>query len=287
MRQGTIAVITGASSGIGAATAEAFAARGCRLVLGARRAGALDEVRERVMRRYGVEAVAMRCDVRDADDVCRLANAAVERFGGIDVFVNNAGVGFYGRVEDTAPDDFRDLIETNLLGVHHGVRAAVPVMRRQRRGHLVIVGSVVGKRGWAMHGAYAATKFALTGLAQTLRAELAGSGVTVSLILPGSTRTPFFDAARVVSPGYRPRPMGFVRSPEEVARRIVRSVDHPTPEVHTIPFIRPALVLAEAFPAIADIAAKWYYRSVMRGISRTSRSSAEADDTASTTGGTA
>ncbi len=262
--QGTVVVITGASSGIGLATAHAFAKRGCRLVLGARREELLGRVRDDLARRYATEAVAQRCDVRRAEEAQRLVETATRRFGRLDVLVNNAGAGHYGRVEDTSEQDLRELIETNLLGIFHGIRAAVPVMRRQRSGHIVNVGSAAGKRSWPFHGPYAATKFAVEGLTQALSAELAGSGVTVSLVVPASTRTPFFETAKLAVPGFRPQPIGRMQSAAQVAEKIVRTVDHPAPEVITVPLLRAAFVLAEAFPRLADFAAKRYYLDAMR-----------------------
>ena len=264
MRRGSVVVITGASSGIGLATAHAFAKRGCRLVLGARREELLGRVRDDLARRYATEAVAQRCDVRRAEEAQRLVETATRRFGRLDVLVNNAGAGHYGRVEDTSEQDLRELIETNLLGIFHGIRAAVPVMRRQRSGHIVNVGSAAGKRSWPFHGPYAATKFAVEGLTQALSAELAGSGVTVSLVVPASTRTPFFETAKLAVPGFRPQPIGRMQSAAQVAEKIVRTVDHPAPEVITVPLLRAAFVLAEAFPRLADFAAKRYYRDAMR-----------------------
>ena len=254
-----VAVITGASSGIGRATAEAFAAAGYDLVLGARRLALLQQVAAEVHNRSGAEAAAVACDVHSAADVQRLVDTAMERFGRLDVLVANAGAGLYGRIEDTSDEDFRDLLDTNVLGVVRSVRAAMPVMRRQGRGHIVIVGSVVGKRAWPLHGAYAASKFALTGLAQSLRAELAGSGVTASLVLPMTTRTEFFSAARAPSPRYQSQPRGMVQSPETVARVILRSVDHPAAEVYTFAPMRLALWLAGAFPVLPELAARRYY----------------------------
>ncbi len=264
MRRGSVVVITGASSGIGLATAHAFAKRGCRLVLGARREELLGRVRDDLARRYATEAVAQRCDVRRAEEWQRLVETATRRFGRLDVLVNNAGAGHYGRVEDTSEQDLRELIETNLLGIFHGIRAAVPVMRRQRSGHIVNVGSAAGKRSWPFHGPYAATKFAVEGLTQALSAELAGSGVTVSLVVPASTRTPFFETAKLAVPGFRPQPIGRMQSAAQVAEKIVRTVDHPAPEVITVPLLRAAFVLAEAFPRLADFAAKRYYLDAMR-----------------------
>lgn len=286
MRQGSVVIITGASSGIGQATAQAFAKRGCRLVLAARREHLLSRVQERLVERYAVEAVGLRCDVRQPADVHNLVETATARFGRLDVLVNNAGVGHYGRVEDTTEQDLRDLIETNLLGVFYGIQAAVPVMRRQGSGHIVNIGSAAGKRSWPFHGPYAATKFAIDGLTQALRAELAGSGVTVSLIVPASTRTPFFETAKLAVPGFRPEPIGRMQSAAQVAEKIVRSVDHPAPEVITVPLLRAAFVLAEAFPRLADFAAKRYYRDAVRR-SASGSASGTAAETAAASAGTA
>jgi len=283
---GKAAVITGASSGIGAATAEAFARRGWHVVLGARSLEALEEIATRLRARYGVGAIAMRCDVRHEDDVEALVRTALERFGTLDALVANAGVGFYGRVEETTPSDFRELFDVNVVGVLNAIRAAVPIMRRQRRGHIAIVGSAAGKRAWPFHGAYAATKFALDGLTQALRAELAGSGVTASLVLPANTRTPFFERARTVTRGYTPTPFGPVQSAEAVAARIVRSVEHPAPEIDTQPLLRPAYVLATAFPRLADAAARFYYSRTIKRLSSAEapRSGRTEDATTATTG---
>jgi short-subunit dehydrogenase len=118
-----------------------------------------------------------------------------------------------------------------------------------------------------------------------LRAELAGSGVTVSLVLPGSTRTPFFERAKSVVPGLEPKPLGLVQPAEKVAEKIVRTVDRPRPEVDAIPILRPAWVLAEAFPFLPDLAGRWYYSRVAARLGLDS-APAPSEDAASRTTGT-
>ena len=259
-----VVVITGASAGIGRATAVRFAAEGASLVLAARSQERLERLAERLEHRFGVETLVVRCDLRRQDEVGGMVEAAMASFGRIDVLVNNAGFGLYGRIEDTPEEAFRDVLETNVLGVHHAIRAVLPHMRRQASGHIVNVGSVVGKRSWPYHGAYAASKFALTGLTQALRGELAGSGVTVSLVLPASTATEFFANAPAYSPEYVPAPLGPVQTPGQVARAIVRSVRKPSPEVHMQPLMRVAHVLGDLFPGVTAWASELHYRWLQR-----------------------
>jgi hypothetical protein len=259
LRPGLVAVITGAGSGIGRATALHFSKHGARLLL-ADADGAAVERTAAVVERYGGEAAAVECDLRDDLAVDALFESAAKRFGRLDVLVANAGRGLYGRVEDTPVEAFRDLLDVNVLGVHRCVRLAIPLMRAQREGHLVIVGSVNGKISWPHHGAYAATKFALTGLSQSLRMELAGSGVTCSLVLPMNVNTGFFANAEVVTGGYVPRPIGRAHSADRVAQAIVRSIDRPSREINMVPQFRLASTIAEAVPWLADAAGGWWYR---------------------------
>ncbi len=264
MNDRPVVVITGASAGIGRATAVRFAREGANVVLAARSQERLERLAERLEERFSVETLVAQCDVREHEDLDALVEAATARFGRIDVLVNNAGFGLYGRVEDTPEGAFRDLLETNVLGTHHAIRAVLPHMRRQGSGHIVNVGSVVGKRSWPYHGAYAASKFALTGLTQALRGELAGSGVTVSLVLPASTDTEFFANAPTYSPEYVPAPLGPVQTPGQVARAIVRSVQRPSPEVHMQPLMRVAHVLGDVFPGLTAWASELHYRWLQR-----------------------
>lgn len=187
---GTSVIITGASSGIGRATAQAFARQGARLVLAARREALLEEVAEEC-RELGAEAVVVPTDVTDADAMKRLADRAVKTFGGIDVWVSNAGVGAIGRFEETPIEAHRRVIETNLLGPLYGAHAVIPVFRRQGHGTLI---NTVSVGAWApapYAAAYAASKFGHEGLLESLRAELVDQpGIHVCGVYPSFTDTP-------------------------------------------------------------------------------------------------
>ena len=225
---GAVVVITGASSGIGRAAARAFAERDARLVLAARREEPLREAADEC-RRLGVDAVAVPTDVTDEAAVEGLARQAAERFGGIDVWVNNAGVYLAGSFEDTPPEAFRRVIEVNLFGCVNGARAALPRLRA-RNGVLINVASVAGASTYPYFSAYVASKWAVRGWSATLRQELFGSGVDVCTILPASIDTPLFQHAANYT-GWLLKAMNPVYTPEMVAEAMIRCAERPTREV--------------------------------------------------------
>ena len=188
-------LITGASSGIGRAAAIAFAEAGANLVLVARRAGTLAEV-ARQARKLGVRTLVTPTDVTRATEVKACFKKALEKFGTIDIVVNNAGVLIPAAVVDTRRADLQAMLNVNLFGALNVMQAAVPIMRRQGHGHIVNVGSLAGRRGFSPLGAYSATKFALVGLTEALRTELVGENVYVSLVLPSVIDTPMAEAAQ-------------------------------------------------------------------------------------------
>ena len=194
MASDPVLLITGASSGIGAATARAAAEAGYRLVLGARSEERLEALAGEL---GGADrAIAVRCDVTDWDDNERLAASAVEAFGGFDAVFANAGFGAARGFLEGSPEQWREMVLTNVLGVALTIRATLPGLLERERGHFVITSSVAGRR--ALPGSmYSATKWAVTAIGEALRQELRtmheNDGIRVTLIEPGMVDTPFFD----------------------------------------------------------------------------------------------
>jgi NAD(P)-dependent dehydrogenase (short-subunit alcohol dehydrogenase family) len=223
-------VITGASSGIGRAAALAFAREGARLVLAARGEDGLRAVACDV-ERLGALAVAVPTDVRDETAVVALADRAVDAFGGIDVWVNCAGVIAYGRFEAVPSDVFRAVIETNLFGHVHGARAALPRFRAQGAGVLINLASVWGRVTTPDVSAYVTSKFAVRAFSECLRHEVRDArGIDVATILPQAVDTPIFARAANYA-GRAVRPVPPLVDPHEVARGIVRCARSPRREV--------------------------------------------------------
>jgi 3-oxoacyl-[acyl-carrier protein] reductase len=183
----TVAVITGASAGIGRATARELVGAGARVVLGARRKERLDAVEAE----YPGQVATVEMDVRSVEDCNRLVDTAMERFGRLDILVANAGIGMYGGILDHTDEALTTMLDTNIAGTVWPIRAALPHMIETGRGDIVIVASVAGFRGGADEAVYAATKFAQVGLAGALDRELRGKGIRVTTIGPAGTATEF------------------------------------------------------------------------------------------------
>ena len=216
-----MAVVTGASSGIGEATALALAGRGAAVMLTAR---AEEKLRflEREISAAGGQALAVRTDVTDRNSVEAMVERTIEAFGSLDVLVNNAGLGLSGRVAELRAEDLRHVLEVNLVGPLVCIQAALPHMRHG--GRIINVSSVVGKRAIPKVSGYCATKSALNALSDALRVEVAGRGITVTSVYPGTTQTAFRENSRRTKDekrGWRPR--GVV--PEEVAAKIAAAAE--------------------------------------------------------------
>jgi NADP-dependent 3-hydroxy acid dehydrogenase YdfG len=216
-----VVVITGASSGVGHATARKFAERGARIVVGARRIDILNEFVDSITRAGG-QAAAVQTDVSERSQVEWLARAAVERFGRIDTWVNNAGISIYATFDKLTDEEIRRLMDVNFMGTVYGIQAALAVMREQGEGTIINVASVAGKRGFPLQSIYTASKFAIVGLGEALRAELAKSwpAIHISTICTPAINTAFFDNARTKE-GYTAKPMPPLDCAEYPKREVI------------------------------------------------------------------
>ena len=250
---GQVVVLTGAGSGIGRETAVEFARRGADLVLAERNEEALHSLRREV-ERLGGSALAVPTDVSDFEQVTALANRAAERFGRIDTWVNNASVSTYGTVEQTEVSDIRRVIEVNLLGEIHGMKAALPYLR-QTGGTLINVSSTLGRRAVPLQAAYCAAKHAVIGFGEALRLELRHERVPVDVVdvLPSSINTPLFEHARSKI-GVLPQPIPPVYEPRVVAEAIVGAAQRPVRQV----FVGGAGRLLEIGQRISPALVDWY-----------------------------
>jgi len=221
--QDSRAIVTGASSGIGRAVARELARHGARLVLIARREDRLREVAQQIEADGGGRVELVAGDVTDPQIRCQALEAAEANFGGLDVLVNNAGIGAMGLFEDADPDRLRRVMEVNFFALVEMTRAALPLLKRGTRPIVVNIGSILGHRGMPHSSEYCASKFAVRGFSESLRAEFTSLGIDVLLVSPGTTETEFFDSViqRTTTPNW---PEHAPQSAAEVARQTVRAI---------------------------------------------------------------
>ncbi len=243
-----VALITGASRGIGEATARELARRGYALALAARSAGPLEALAGELAR--GAPALAIPTDLRSIAEVQRLARLALGHFGRVDALIHNAGIGGEGAVARMSGDAAAATIETNLLAPIELTRALLPQMLERRRGRIVFVASVAGHIGLPTSAIYSASKFGLRGFANGLRREVAHRGVGVTIVSPGFIKT---DMTRWM--GNFPRP-----GPEIVARAIARALDRPRREVFVPGYYRLLVWAERLLPGLADAGLRWRAR---------------------------
>ncbi|MCA1591894.1 MAG: SDR family oxidoreductase [Acidobacteria bacterium] len=194
--KGKTAIVTGGTKGIGRAIAEGLVREGMNVCIGARDA---DEI-ERAVKELSLDeddnlilggVTGAVCDVRDHDEVRALFEHAVAEFGGVDVLVNNAGVGIFKRVDETTPEEFRTVLETNLFGVFYCCREAIPEMKKRGGGYIINISSLAGTNAHPQMAAYNASKFGLNGFSEALMQEVRHDNIKVSYVMPGSVNTYF------------------------------------------------------------------------------------------------
>src|SRR5215203_3390175 len=249
----TVVVITGASSGIGRATALAFAAKGATVVLAARRLAALEEVARECEGRGG-DALVVPTDVAESDAVQQLATRAVEDLGRIDVWVNCAAVTAFAPFQEIPLEDFKRVLDVNIMGYVHGARAALPQLRDQGKGTLINVSSIVSSVPQPYTHVYSMSKAAVRVLGASLRQELrldGAKGVKVCTVMPATIDTPFFEHTANYT-GRKAKAMPPVYSAERVARTIVNLVRLPRREVVVGPMGRNLIMQAKFAPGLTE-----------------------------------
>lgn len=252
MKDSPVVVITGASAGIGRATARAFAARGARIGLIARNAEALEHARAEVEARGGKAVVAI-ADVADAEAVERAAQTIEAAFGPIDVWINNAMTSVLGPIRSITPDEFRRVTEVTYLGAVHGTLAALRRMQPRDEGVIIQVGSTLAYRGIPLQAPYCAAKHAIQGFHDSLLTELLhdGSNVRVCMVNLPAVNTPQFRWIRNHMP-FKPKPFGTIFEPEVAARAIVWAAEHPRRELN-VGWGTTQAIIANAFaPGLLD-----------------------------------
>lgn len=261
-------LITGAASGIGRALAKLVAERGGKLVVTDRDAAGLDSLAKE-LERSGALLLARAFDVTDLEAVRAFAREVHDAHGSIDVLVNNAGIAIWGRVEDMPHEDWRKVVEVNLMGPIHFIECFVPKMiEAGRGGHLVNVSSAAGLFGLPWHAAYSASKFGLRGISEVLRFDLERHDIRVSVVCPGAVRTGLVETVEVAgadrgSPAFQRLKRRFekhARTPEQAAASILRGIEKDRYYVYTSPEIAVGHFFQRVFPLP--------YELVMRRLNR-------------------
>ena len=252
--QGKVIVVTGASSGIGEATARAFGREGARVVLAARRVNRLEALAKEIeVMGTGAETLVVEADLSRLEDIQALVQQTLERFGRIDVLVNNAGFGRLDWLEKLDPvKDIEAQFDVNVLGVVQTTRQALPVMIKQRSGHIINMGSMAALVAAPTYTIYAASKHAVHGFSEALRREVKPWGIHVSMIYPGGVKTEFAEHAGIKRKTKATTPKFLVLSAEDVARAVVGLVRRPRAML-IIPWLwSVTALLNKLFPSFVD-----------------------------------
>jgi len=260
---GKVVIVTGASSGIGRATALRLARERANLVLVARREKLLLSLAEDVQSAGG-SALVLALDLRERDNIKKMIHSAQDRFGRIDVLINNAAFGFYGSVENTPADVVREIFDLNFDAPLLACQLAIPIMRAQGEGHIINISSVAGRRGLPLSGIYCATKFAMQGISEALRVEMQNSGIQVSIINPTATQTEFGANVRYGDVQQKFKHMGHIQPADAVAAAIVRCIKEPKAEVYPYRLSRFLVWVNAVAPTLVDKIMTRFFRERTR-----------------------
>ncbi|MFE5320364.1 SDR family NAD(P)-dependent oxidoreductase [Paenibacillus sp. NPDC056579] len=247
MFTGKVAVITGASSGIGAIMAQKLSQRGAVPVLMARSTDKLEAVAASLQGPCGV----YRLDVTSTEQVMQTMEQVIEQYGRIDMLINNAGYGIFERFVDAPLEQFEYMMNVNYLGTVRCTKAVLPYMLKAGGGHIVNIASMAGKIGSAKSSGYSATKHAVLGFTNCLRQELVGTGVYLSAINPGPIDTPFFDKADPTG-NYVNNVRWFMLKPDKVADRVLHAIERRIPEIDMPLMAGVGVKLFQLFPRAFD-----------------------------------
>ena len=257
---GKVVVITGASSGIGEQSAEEFAKLHANVVLVARNIEQLQKVATKLSK-YQTETLVYACDISVKEQVDKMGKTVIEKFGTVDVLVNNAGFGIYNTVEKTKIDEMESQISTNFLGMMYCTKSFLPKMLQQRSGHIVNVASVAGSIGIPGMASYCASKFAMLGFSESLSHELKGTGVGITVVSPIMVRTNFFNHE---SFGKMPRYSATSLDPKTVANAIVKAASSPRLEIVVPQFVRFVIWIKQTLPYLINPIVGGIFRKSMK-----------------------
>ena len=240
-----VIVITGASSGIGEASAEKFAKKGANLVLVARRKEKLEQV-EKKLSKYSIKTMIQVCDVSDKEQVKQMSQKVIETFSKIDILVNNAGFVIYGKVNELSIEDIESQMKTNYFGTIYCTKSFLPYFLKQNSGHIVNVASVGGSFGVPGIASYCATKFAMLGFSEGLHHELHGTNVGITVVSPIMVRTSLFDHPSFKN--FTKHATGVSLSPETIANAIIKAANSSRLEIVVPSVVRIGIWFKQTFP---------------------------------------